>query len=49
VVVHPGRPRSGSHHLVDSLDAYGDKITGYTEAKVGEPLSNFNSESFSFV
>ena len=33
----------------DSLDAYSDKIIGYSPAKVGEPLSNFDFEHFSFV
>jgi peptide/nickel transport system substrate-binding protein len=34
---------------IDSLDAYSDKITGYTPAKVGQPLSDFNFANFSFV
>lgn len=34
---------------VDSLDAYSDKISGYTTAKVGQPLSNFNFKNFWFV
>jgi peptide/nickel transport system substrate-binding protein len=35
--------------FIDSLDAYSDKITGFSAAKVGEPLSNFDTEHFSFV
>jgi peptide/nickel transport system substrate-binding protein len=35
--------------FVDSLDAYSTKITGYTPAKVGQPLSNFGFEQFSFT
>jgi peptide/nickel transport system substrate-binding protein len=35
--------------FVDSLDAYSDKITGYTVAKVGQPLSNFDFQHFAFV
>jgi peptide/nickel transport system substrate-binding protein len=34
---------------VDSLDAYSDKISGYTAARVGQPLSNFDFEHFWFV
>jgi peptide/nickel transport system substrate-binding protein len=34
---------------VDSLDAYRDKISGYTATKVGQPLSNFDFEHFWFV
>jgi len=34
---------------VDSLDAYSKKISGYTAAKVGQPLSNFDFEHFGFV
>lgn len=33
----------------DVLDAYSDKITGYTAGKVGQPLSNFDFEHFAFV
>jgi hypothetical protein len=35
--------------FMDSLDAYTDKITGYSTAKVGESLSNWDFEHFSFV
>ena len=31
---------------IDSLDAYSDKLSGYTTAKVGQPLSNFGFERF---
>jgi hypothetical protein len=31
------------------LDAYSDKITGYTAGVVGQPLSNFNFERFAFT
>jgi peptide/nickel transport system substrate-binding protein len=34
---------------IDVLDAYSDKITGYTPGKVGQPLSNFDFEHFAFV
>jgi peptide/nickel transport system substrate-binding protein len=34
---------------VDSLDAYSDKILGYTTARVGQPLSNFDFKNFWFV
>jgi peptide/nickel transport system substrate-binding protein len=34
---------------VDSLDAYSDKIGGYTAARVGQPLSNLDFEHFYFV
>ena len=34
---------------MDTLDAYSDKITGYTTSKVGESLSNWDFEHFSFV
>jgi peptide/nickel transport system substrate-binding protein len=34
---------------IDVLDAYSDKITGYTAGKVGQPLSNFNFERFAFT
>jgi peptide/nickel transport system substrate-binding protein len=33
----------------DILDAYSDQITGYTTSKVGEPMSNWDFEHFSFV
>jgi peptide/nickel transport system substrate-binding protein len=35
--------------FMDTLDAYTDKITGYATAKVGESLSNWDFEHFSFV
>jgi peptide/nickel transport system substrate-binding protein len=35
--------------FVDTLDAYSDKITGYSAAKVGQPLSSFDFEHFAFV
>ncbi len=34
---------------IDVLDAYSDKITGYTAGKVGQPLSNFDFEHFAFT
>jgi hypothetical protein len=34
---------------IDSLDAYSDKISGYTAAKVGQPLSDFDFKNFWFV
>jgi peptide/nickel transport system substrate-binding protein len=34
---------------IDTLDAYSDKITGYSAAKVGQPLSNFDFEHFAFA
>jgi peptide/nickel transport system substrate-binding protein len=34
---------------VDSLDAYSDKISGYTAARVDEPLSNFDYARFYFT
>ena len=34
---------------IDVLDAYSDKISGYTAGKVGQPLSNFDFEHFAFV
>jgi peptide/nickel transport system substrate-binding protein len=34
---------------IDVLDAYSDKIIGYTAGKVGQPLSNFNFERFAFT
>jgi peptide/nickel transport system substrate-binding protein len=34
---------------IDALDAYSTKITGYSAAKVGQPLSDLNFEQFSFV
>jgi peptide/nickel transport system substrate-binding protein len=35
--------------FVDSLDAYSDKIGGYTTARVDEPLSNFEYSKFYFT
>jgi peptide/nickel transport system substrate-binding protein len=35
--------------FVDSLDAYSDKIGGYGQARVDEPLSNFNYANFYFT
>jgi len=35
--------------FIDALDAYSTKITGYAAARVGQPLSDFNFEHFSFV
>ena len=34
--------------FIDALDAYSTKITGYEAARVGQPLSDFNFEQFSF-
>jgi peptide/nickel transport system substrate-binding protein len=34
---------------IDVLDAYSNKITGYTAGKVGQPLSNFDFEHFAFI
>ena len=34
---------------IDSLDAYSTRITGYSAARVGQPLSDFNFERFAFV
>jgi len=34
---------------IDSLDAYSTKITGYSSAVTGLPLSNFDFEKWSFV
>jgi hypothetical protein len=34
---------------IDSLDGYSDKISGYTTAKAGQPLSNFGFEHFWFA
>jgi peptide/nickel transport system substrate-binding protein len=34
---------------IDALDAYSTKITGYAPARVGQPLSDFDFENFSFV
>jgi peptide/nickel transport system substrate-binding protein len=35
--------------FIDVLDAYSEKITGYTAGKVGQPLSNFDFEHFAFT
>jgi peptide/nickel transport system substrate-binding protein len=35
--------------FIDALDAYSTTITGYAPAKVGQPLSDFNFEQFSFA
>src|SRR6266849_3120821 len=35
--------------FIDSLDAYSSKLTGYTAAKVGQPLSLFDFEHFGFI
>jgi peptide/nickel transport system substrate-binding protein len=35
--------------FIDVLDAYSEKIAGYTAGKVGQPLSNFDFEHFAFV
>jgi peptide/nickel transport system substrate-binding protein len=35
--------------FIDVLDAYSDKIAGYSAGKVGQPLSNFDFEHFAFV
>ena len=35
--------------FIDVLDAYSDKITGYSAGKVGQPLSNFDFENFAFI
>ncbi len=34
---------------IDVLDAYRDRLTGYTAGKVGQPLSNFDFEHFAFA
>lgn len=34
---------------IDALDAYSDKITGYSPARVGQPLSDVNFEDYAFV
>jgi peptide/nickel transport system substrate-binding protein len=34
---------------IDALDAYSTKITGYSPSAVGEPLSSFSFEKWSFV
>ncbi|MGN6793492.1 MAG: ABC transporter substrate-binding protein [Streptosporangiaceae bacterium] len=35
--------------FIDALDAYSTKITGYSAAKVGQPLSDFDFEHYSFA
>ncbi|MEP7024062.1 MAG: ABC transporter substrate-binding protein, partial [Actinomycetota bacterium] len=35
--------------FIDALDAYSTKLTGYTAARVGQPLADLNFEAFSFV
>jgi peptide/nickel transport system substrate-binding protein len=35
--------------FIDALDAYSTKITGYSEARVGQPLTDVNFEQYSFV
>jgi peptide/nickel transport system substrate-binding protein len=35
--------------FIDALDAYSTKITGYSAAKVGQPLSDFDFEHFSLT
>jgi peptide/nickel transport system substrate-binding protein len=35
--------------FIAALDAYSTKITGYAAARVGQPLSDFDFEHFSFV
>jgi peptide/nickel transport system substrate-binding protein len=35
--------------FIDALDAYSTKITGYSAARVGQPLSDFDFEHFSFT
>jgi peptide/nickel transport system substrate-binding protein len=35
--------------FIDALDAYSTKITGYSAARVGQPLSDFNFEHFAFT
>jgi peptide/nickel transport system substrate-binding protein len=35
--------------FIDALDAYSTKITGYSTARVGQPLSDFDFEHYSFV
>src|SRR6266576_2291864 len=35
--------------FIDALDAYSTKITGYAAARVGQPLSDFSFEQFSFA
>jgi peptide/nickel transport system substrate-binding protein len=35
--------------FIDALDAYSTKITGYSAARVGQPLSDFDFEHYSFL
>jgi peptide/nickel transport system substrate-binding protein len=35
--------------FIDALDAYSTKITGYSPARVGQPLSDFDFEHYSFA
>jgi peptide/nickel transport system substrate-binding protein len=35
--------------FIDALDAYSEKITGYSESAVGQPLTGFNFEEWAFV
>ena len=35
--------------FIAALDAYSTKITGYSAARVGQPLSDFDFEHYSFV
>jgi peptide/nickel transport system substrate-binding protein len=35
--------------FIAALDAYSTKITGYSAARVGQPLSDFDFEHFSFA
>jgi peptide/nickel transport system substrate-binding protein len=35
--------------FIDALDAYSTKITGYRPARVGQPLSDFDFEHYSFA
>jgi peptide/nickel transport system substrate-binding protein len=35
--------------FIDALDAYSTKLTGYNAARVGQPLSDFNFEDWSFT
>lgn len=35
--------------FIDALDAYSAKLRGYSTAKVGQPLSDFDFEHFWFA
>jgi hypothetical protein len=35
--------------FIAALDAYSTKITGYSAARVGQPLSDFDFEHYSFL